>query len=292
MQPAFEKVNTGLNQSFYVNHLKTDQFPSPLHFHPEIEILLIIEGTGTRLIGDSVGRFSPGELIMIGSKIPHVWHSDKPVNSKDDSKKPETIYIQFKEDFAGGKFNSLPEFQTIKKLFEDSKRGIKLTGDTREKLSKMVKNIYNADGFKRIVILMDMLQTIAESKETELLASPVVNAPVNEKDSTQLNKIYNYILENYNENILVDQIAFEANLSTSAFCRYFKKNTNKTFIQFLNEVRVGHACRFLQSDKNQSVSQICYACGYNNTSYFIRQFKRITGYTPLSYRKRFLGEYV
>ena len=285
MQPAFEIIETGVNQSFYVNHLKTERFPSPLHFHPEIEILLIVEGAGTRLIGDSVGRFSPGELIMIGSNVPHVWYSDKTPN--DQAKPfPETIYIQFLKDILGEQFLNLPEIKNIQKLLQLSTRGIRLTGKTREKVAEKIKSLLNSDGFHRIMILLTILQLISESDEYQILASPVIQNNINQKNSSKLNTIYKHILKNYNEDLKLDDIAALVNLSSSAFCRYFKSVTNKTFIQFLNEIRVGHACRLLHEDENYSISEVCYMCGFNNTSYFIKQFRRITGNTPLTYKKR------
>ncbi len=291
MQLEFEKVEPKINQSFYANHLRAERFPSPLHFHPEIEILLILEGTGTRLIGDSSGRFSPGELIMIGSNVPHVWYSDR-VSTNDMPKTPETIYLQFREDFAGEPFMNLPESKNIKKLFSLSKRGIRLRGKTSHLVAEQLVSIIHSSGFSRVLKLMRILQLIAESNEYELLASPISQNQINHENSKKLNKIYKYILENYHENISLQDMAFIADLSTSAFCRYFKKTTNKTFIQFLNEIRIGHACRLLQEEKNDSISHICYACGFNNVSYFINQFRKITGVTPMTYRNGMTKKYL
>lgn len=283
MQPEFEKVELKINQSFYANHLKAARFPSPLHFHPEIEILLILEGTGTRIIGDASGRFAPGELVMIGSNVPHVWYSDRP-SGNDLLKIPETIYIQFREEFPGEMFMNLPEFKNINKLFALSKRGIRLHGDSRKRVADLLISIIQAEGFLRILKLLDILQIVAESHEYEFLASPDLQNHINIKNSEKLNKIYKYMLNNYHENITLHDMAYVANLSTSAFCRYFKRITNKTFIQFLNEIRIGQACKILQEEENNSISQICYECGFNNVSYFINCFKKTTGLTPLEYR--------
>ena len=291
MQPTFEKVKTDVNQSIYVNHLKAKKFPSPLHFHPEIEILLIIEGTGTRIIGDSVGRFEPGDLIMIKGGISHVWYSDE---QEQEKKKPaidpETLYIQFKLDIFGNEFIHLPELGKILKLIQRSKRGLRVIGQTRDKVEELMFSIRDSSGFSRILDLLKILNLVSLSQDYTLLASPLAQPYINLKDSEKLNRIYEFILNNYEQEITLQEISSMANLSTSAFCRYFKKNTHKTFIQFLNEIRIGHACRFLLDDESYSVSYIGNICGYNNISYFIRQFTKITGLTPLAYRKQFNNE--
>lgn len=290
MQPEFEKVELKRNQSFYVNHLKASRFPSPLHFHPEVEILLILEGTGTRIIGDSTGRFAPGELIMIGSNVPHVWYSDRVVYN-DDQKMPETIYVQFRREFPGESFMALPELTYIDRMIALSARGIRLYGATRKRVADLLESIATSKGFARILTLLHILQIISESEEYQLLASPDLQHHINLENSKRLNKIYKYILANYQENIRIQEIAHVANLSTSAFCRYFKRVTNKTFIQFLNEIRIGQACRLLQEQDHLSVSQVCYESGFNNISYFIHCFKKVTGMTPLAYQNNILREH-
>ena len=127
---------------------------------------------------------------------------------------------------------------------------------------------------------------IAFNGEYQYLASPIVQNTINDRDSVRLNKVYKYVIDNIHTEISLDKAASIANLSKSAFCRYFKKRANKTFVQFLNEIRVGQACRMLINE-NHSIAEICYTCGFNNISYFIRQFKKITGFTPLAYRKKF-----
>jgi AraC-like DNA-binding protein len=290
MQPVFERIAAGVGQSFYVNHMVSDSFPSPLHFHPEIEILLIIEGSGTRVTGDGVGRFSPGELVMIGSNVPHVWYSDQ-INNTIPEKKPETIYIQFLKDFTGERFFHLPESEKIRDLFELAKRGIKLYGRTRDRVEELMHKLTGTAGMPNIIILLNILHTISSSKEIHLLSGPVIQTQVNLKNSSRMNRIYRYVLENYNEEITLNDIAMVANLSPSAFSRYFKSNTNKTFVQFLNEVRVGHARQLLRADEQYPISNICYLCGFNSPSYFIRQFRKITGATPLEYRKKVAGNF-
>jgi AraC-like DNA-binding protein len=281
MLPNLEKVEANINHSFHINHLRIKYFPSLLHFHPEVEILLVVQGTGTRYVGDSVEMFVPGDLVMIGPNVPHEWCSDR--NSNEMS---EAIYIMFNIEILGNEFWNLPESKIILKIIQQSKRGIKLKGKTRDEVAKLMNAIDTSYGFRRIILLLTILETIAFSDEYLYLATPLLENTVNERDSERLNKVYKFVMNNIQHDFSLDTVASIANLSKPAFCRYFKKRVNKTFMQFLNEIRIGQACRRLVNE-NCSVAEICYTCGFNNISYFIRQFKKITGFTPLSYRKKF-----
>lgn len=289
MIPTLEKVEADINHSFLVNHIVMEYFPSPLHFHPEVEILLVVQGDGTRIVGDSVNRYKPGDLVLIGSNTPHVWYSDRIPNENEIKKWSEAIYIMFDPNKFGEQFWNIPETKSIRKFITLTRRGIKLTGETREKILAIMNVISDSIGFKRVCLLMNMLEIIASSDEYVFLSSPFSQNIINKNDSDRLNKVYEYVINNFRKEITLDEAASVANFSTPAFCHYFKKRVNKTFIKFLNEIRVGHACRLLV-DENFPVADICFMCGFNNTSYFIKQFKMITGLTPLCYRKKFNEE--
>jgi AraC-like DNA-binding protein len=281
MLPNLEKVEANINHSFHINHLKVDHFPSLRHFHPEVEILLIVEGTGTRYVGDSVEPFSPGDLVMIGPNVSHEWCSDKIAGGVS-----EAIYILFNTEIMGAAFWNLPESKIILKIIQQSERGIKITGKTRDDIASLMNRIESSYGFTRITLLMAILEMIAFNGEYQYLATPVVQNTINERDSERLNKVYRYVLDNCHQEISLQMAASIANLSKPAFCRYFKKRSNKTFVRFLNEIRVGQACRLLVNE-DYPIADICFTCGYNNISYFIREFRSITGFTPLGYRKKF-----
>jgi AraC-like DNA-binding protein len=282
MLPGLEKVEANINHSFHINHLKVDCFPSLRHFHPEVEILLVVQGTGTRYVGDSIEPFGPGDLVMIGPNVSHEWCSEK----RPYTAMSEAIYILFNTEMMGSEFWNLPESKIILKIIQQSERGIRLTGKTRDEVEFLMKRIDTSYGFSRITLLMTILEMIAFNGEYQYLATPVVQNTINERDSERLNKVYKYVLDNLQQEIKLATAASIANLSKPAFCRYFKKRANKTFVRFLNEVRVGQACRLLVNE-NHSIAEICYRCGYNNISYFVRQFRAITGFTPLGYRKKF-----
>jgi AraC-like DNA-binding protein len=284
MLPNLEKVEANINHSFHINHLKVDHFPSLRHFHPEVEILLVIRGHGTRYVGDSIESFEPGDLVMIGPNVSHEWCSDR--NRSEGQS--EAIYILFDTAIMGSDFWNLPESKIILSIIRQSERGIRLTGRTRDEVAALMKRIDASSGFTRITLLLTILEMIAFNGEYQYLASPVVQNTINESDTERINKVYKYVLDNYQQEITLGKAASLANLSRPAFCRYFRKRANKTFIRFLNEIRVGQACRLLITE-NHTIAEICYVCGYNNISYFIRQFRAITGFTPFAYRRRLAG---
>jgi AraC-like DNA-binding protein len=286
MHPVFQKIEANINHSYYAEHQKFKYFPNPLQFHPEIEIIYIVHGSGTRFVGDSVDRFGPGDLVMIGQNVPHLWYSDERYRQENSNLITEVIYILFKTEIFGEQFWNLPESKSILKLIQLSQRGIRLTGKARNEVSSFMRAISSSVGFNRITLLLSILEKIASQKEFKVLASPIVQNTINESDSERLNKVYKYVVNNSQQQITLEKVASIASLSTSSFCRYFKKRTNKTFIQLLNEIRISHACRLL-TEEDYPVAKICFICGYDNVSYFIRQFKGITGLTPLIYKKKY-----
>ena len=286
MQPVFQKIEANINHSFYVEQAKFQYFPNPLQFHPEIEILYVIHGSGTRFVGDSVDRFGPGELVMIGQNVPHSWYSDEKYRQGNSNLLTEVIFILFKTEIFGEQFWQLPESKSIFKLIQFAQRGLKLTGKTRNEVSRLMQSISNAAGFSRVSLLISILDVIAAQKEYEVLANPIVHNTINESDSERLNKVYKYVINNFQQEITLEKIASIASLSAPSFCRYFRQRSNKTFIQLLNEIRISNACRYL-TEEDLPIAKICYICGYTNVSYFIKQFRKITGLTPLSYKKKF-----
>ncbi len=286
MLPIFQKIDPDISHSFYVGHRKSHSFSNPFMFHPEVEILLVIQGSGTRLIGNSIDRFGPGNLVMIGPNVPHLWISDKDDTKKNSDNTSESIFILFKPDVFGMQFLNLPELRNVLNIIQLSQRGLKMTGKAHDELVPLMLNISAAKGFKRISLLFSILEIISCSNEYQFLSTPIVQNSINRTDSDRLNKVYEYVINNFQEEITIDRISSIACLSNSAFCHYFKKRTNKTFIKLLSEVRISFACRLL-IEGDQPVSKIGYTCGYTNISYFIKQFKNITGLTPLYYKKKY-----
>lgn len=287
MKPILRKVDTGGN-SFSV---KEDIYPylyNHWHYHPEVELTFIRQGTGMRLVGDSMEQFKDGDLILLGANLPHLWRSDAEYFSDQAGLHVEAVAIHFKKDFWGSDFLDLPEMKQIKELLEKARRGIRVAGKTKNAIAPKMEAALKASDSARIVLLIDMLATIAASKDYKFLSSAGFLKSYSLANTDKINVIYDYTFNNFQKELSIKEIASVANLSPHSFCRYFKTRTLKTYWQFLLEVRIGYACRLLIEDK-LTVARICYECGFNNLSNFNRHFKSITNKTPLQYVKQYMG---
>ncbi len=275
------KIPHGSKASIKVDHDVLQHFYNTYHTHEENQIMLIIKGQGSAYVGDKILPFAEGDIFLLGQNLPHVF-KDK---SLDGNTGIESISVFFLQDFMGSGFLSLPESHLLATLIEESKRGIQLHGKLQEEITDYVWNINNADGLSRLLMLVDTLEQIAQSEDLSFIASPGYHKPRRTVDGQKINDVFDFILTNYAREIKLEEIAEIANMSSTAFCRYFKHHTRKTYSRFLNEIRVGQACKMLVDDK-LSISNICYDSGFNNISNFNRQFKKITGYTPSFYQKQ------
>lgn len=286
MKPQLLKISNPPDSSFSLFVQETPYFSTPWHYHPEYEIVLVLESTGKKFVGSSITDFKPGDLCMIGSYLPHYYRNDEEYYVKDSGIKAKSLVIHFLEDFMGDKFLQLPESQAIKALLERSKRGLSFGEKTIEKISKKFKNLPNLTGMERLLEMVSILTILSESDDKEDLTTNPISLR-NEVDSARMNKVFEFVMVKYQDEIQLRDVADLANMSESAFSRYFKKRTRRTFTQFLAEIRIEHACKLLMVDK-QSVAEISFESGFNNLSNFNRQFKAIKKITPLSYRTKFL----
>ena len=287
MKPHLLKVSLGPESSFDIRQNKGPNFYNQWHFHPEIELIYIHKGRGTRFIGNNVSRFESNELMLIGFNLDHMWRCDPEYFLKGSKLTAEVTVIYFHRDFLGDRFFSSPELKSINSLLEKAKQGIKITGDTRYQLRDLIMKLPEATGIDRIVTLLSILDKIAKTKEKQFVNS--VYHPVNfeEAEANRLNKIFHHTLTNFQNKISLTDIAAVANLSPKAFCRYFKSKTRKTYYNFLLEVKVAHACNLLLQ-KDMTVYSVCYESGFNNLSNFNRYFKKIMNKTPFEYKRQHL----
>lgn len=286
MKPVLKIIGVQQDKTYQIMKVCEPYFFPSWHFHPEFEIMLVLEGTGIRFVGDSMERFQPGDLIFYGNDIPHLYRSDKQYYQKENEQVSKAIVIYFKENFLGESFWNLPDTALIKKLFSNSRRGIKFKGQVKEELKRKIWKLDdNKDGISRIIDLLSILRTMANCEEYNLLSSNAFIAYANNEDCERINKVYQFIMDNYSDNPSLEQVAKTANMSATAFCRYFKSRTNKTYIQILNEIKIGNACKLL-IDNDLSISQVCFETGFNNFTHFNSQFKRIIGITPTQYKDR------
>lgn len=282
MKATLEQVPICTDCSFLVREFNVPYFEAPLHFHPVYELTLITGGEGKRFVGDHIDNFESGDLVLIGSNVPHLYRCDDKYYKNDPLRRAKAIIIQFSDNCLGDNFFNIPEMSRINKLLVQSKRGIQILGTTRKRIVTIMNKIKNTTGVDRLIMLLQILNVLSVSEELKLLGRANIIA-YSTRDNERMNRIYEYLLNNFNKSIRLSHVAEVANMSEASFCRFFKKKTRKTFTSFLNEIRIGYASKLLIEDE-LNVGQICYKSGFENLSNFNRQFKELTSLNPLTYR--------
>jgi len=286
MKIMYEQVSFAPNTSLKV---KWDDFPHftyPWHSHSEYEIVYVLKSYGKRFVADNIDNFSDGDLVMLGSNLPHFWKSDEVFFSETDNHRVNAIVVQFQKDFFEYEIENYPEFHPIKQLLKRSLRGIKFHPEFSNRIGKELKKLLKRKDMERVLFFLKILDKMSRTDQYSLLASDFYQIENYDVSNGRLDKIMHFINQNYQRKILQEEIAAKVGMSTAAFCRYFKEKTSKTFICFVNEMRVAYACKLLIRG-GMSVSQICFECGFNNLANFNRSFKKITGKTPSSYQEQF-----
>ena len=286
MKPHLLKIPLKPEHSFNVRYDIVPHFYNKWHYHPEVELVHIIKGSGRQFIGDNIHHFKPGDMILLGADLPHLWRSDEKFLKRNSKLKVEAIVLHFMPGCFGEHFFDLPENKELVRLFDRTQQAVRIKNNTRNIVSELMQKLLVAKNSERIILLLQILQIIAHSRQTKLVCSKGFQFHYNPIEADRLNNIYQYILNNFSKEITLDQIAKVAHISPHSFCRYFKSRIKKTFSRFLIEVRIGHACKLL-AETNKSVADICYESGYNNFSNFNRHFKSITQKTPLEHRKNY-----
>ena len=281
MKTTFEIIQPDAGSSFRVLHhnVSADTFKWHYHYHPEYEIVCVFEGSGRRHVGNHLSYYTEGDLVLIGSSLPHGGFGYGSVDIHEE------IVVQFKADFMGNSFLTKPEMENIKNLFERSKQGLSFYGKTKKELSEKFKNLPQLPHFERMIELLIILQKLANSTEFITLNQTNIRYNFSLKDQERLDKVYKYVEEKYSQIIDIQKVAVICNLTVPAFCNYFKKNLNQTFTDFTNEYRINQACKMLL--EGQEIVDICYRCGFNNVSYFGRVFKQFKGTNPSEFKRKF-----
>lgn len=258
-------------------------FEYPLHNHPEYEINLILKASGNRTVGDKVEKYEDCDLVLLGPYLNHCWD----ISDTDKIKYPNThnIVIQFEENLFQNSILSKDTFQDINMMLNYSLRGIVFFGETRNQAIQKILQLVDLEPFERTIKILELLQMLATSKENRLISRTPASSKINSPESKKMNKVYNFIMANYHKKITAPQVAGMINMSESAFSHFFKKSTNKSFTKFLTEIRLSKVCIKLIGTQD-TVSEICYQCGYTNLSNFNRLFKKYKGMTPLRYRQQ------
>ena len=284
MKPLLEKSIESLNQSFLVKKLHEPFFDPNWHFHPHYQLFTVIKGTGTRFIGDDIRHFEEGDTVFLGPNMPHLWRSDRNYFEKESQLQTEGIVVYFKEDFLGNDFFEKPEMFDIKSFLKNSERGLDLTGTLGAEMVSDLKELLGLTGFEGISKLLNILHKLSVTNDYQYISSTNYTNTHKISETERMRIVHEYVLKHFKENINLSTVASLSNMTEAAFCRYFKSRTNKTFSDFVKEIRIGNACKILQ-DENKSISQTCYESGYNTVSNFNNQFKSLKGVSPLQYQK-------
>ncbi len=248
------------------------------HYHPEYELVYVEAVTGIRHVGQHISSYMNSDLVLIGPNIPHL-NFDYGVQTDY-----RQIVVQLKENFLGDAFMETPEFSLMQDLFKRAAYGLSFGGETRQAVAGQLKNMQHKDHFHQLLSLLQIFQTLATSNEITQLNDQDTSIKLFLNDKIRMGAVYQYIHEHYNQTPDVNQVAASVHLSTAAFCRYFKKQTNITFTDFVNQYRITQAKTLLLKDL--SISEACYEVGFESVSYFNKLFKKIAGENPSAFKKR------
>jgi AraC-like DNA-binding protein/quercetin dioxygenase-like cupin family protein len=280
---SLEDIVRPQHKSFHYQlfDLNTPNRNSPhWHYHPEVELIFISKGKGKRGVGTSLSTYTDGDLILLGSNLQHMGFTDSFEDGKTE------VVIQFLPNFLGNMLTQVPELNSIFKLLELSKRGLSFSGPIKEKVGQALIGLQYESDFQSLLTLINILKEMSLVNPNILNTTDLTTSDTDKND--RLKKVFNYIKSNYQDEINLSQIADQTNMTTSSFCRYFKLNTGKSFIQYVNEYKINHAAKLLL-ETNLNVKTICFDSGFNNFSNFNRFFKKHYQTTPKKYREKIIN---
>jgi AraC-like DNA-binding protein len=278
-KPTFEAIAPDFGHSYTYQQFNENN-PNKIgvwHYHPEIELVYVNGGSGKRQIGNHVSYYTDGDLILIGSNLPHCGFTDVLTGNKSES------VVQMKQDFLGNDFFNIPEMRKIQGLFQIASGGVAFTGSTKKKIGEKIEIMEYQTDFQRLLSILNILNELGNSKEYQILNAQGFSLQTEVKDNDRINIVFNYVKSNFKEEITLEEISDLVSMTVPSFCRYFKKITNKTFVQFVNECRLAHASKLL-AEKSISITEVRFESGFNNFSHFNKSFKAFTGQNPPEYR--------
>lgn len=279
MKPRYKPIPSESNL-FKVEFQNTSEvFDYPWHYHPELEITYILNGKGVRYVGNTIENFYEDDLVLLGSNLPHAWN-----HTADPSQQVIAIVIYLKEEFIDKTWMQSIEFETVRKLLEAMRKGIKIDTQVASRLKPKFIDLLNASSFERLMILLQILQELSLNTEFRYLCEQEFMVDLNFNDKERINAVYKYIQTNYKQQISLADIASKLNMTEEYFSRFFSKTMKKPFFEFLNEYKINRACKLLiETDKQ--VSEVCYASGFESLPFFYRQFKKFKNCQPKNYRQ-------
>ena len=280
-KPAFEAIAPDFGHSFTYQKFDAERPNNNLvwHYHPEIELVFVNGGNGKRQIGSHVSYYTGGDLILIGSNLPHCGFTDECTGNTSES------VVQMKPDFLGADFVELPEMKHIRRLFEKAKGGIAFGDTAKRRIGEKIEILEYQSDFQRLLSILNILNELGQSEDYQILNADHLSMETQTKENDRINAIFNHVKTHYREPIALEDMADLTHMTVPSFCRYFKKVTHKTFVQFVNEYRLVHASNLL-AENRLSITEICYESGFNNISHFNKSFREFTGMRPSEYRNQ------
>lgn len=281
---AFELVPRSEEHSFTLREFKSPEFPSPWHFHPEYELTCILGSRGTRFVGDSIARYEPGDLVLLGPNVPHCWRND--TTGRDARCPAHSLVIQFREDCLGREFFHLPEMAAVRQLLRRARRGVQFIGKPCESVTAVMTRMrQQAAGVSRVIQLLEIFGVLSAASSARPLSSAGFVPDLDDQAGERIGRVCRYVLRHLSERLDFRRLANESCMSQSALCHYFKRATGRTLSDFVNELRIGHARRLL-IETTLGVAQIAYASGFANLSNFNHRFRRLSGVSPSVFREK------
>lgn len=289
MKPQFINVSLAGTRTIQIKQVDKYYLDTPFHFHELCELVWMEKSFGKRIVGDHIGNFEDNDLVLMGPNLPHIWQNDELYYNMDDDHRVKATVIYFPYDFLANLTDEQPIIQPVEDLIIQSSRGLRFSGETKELVAQKLGTLSAENDLRKIISFLEIMYTLSLSTEYEQLASISYKNLHDERDTGRIHNVYQFLMQNFQRDIHLNEVADICYMTPNAFCRYFKSRTQKSFTQFLNELRIGHASKLLQNE-SYSVADVCYQCGYNNLANFNKFFKIIHKTTPTVYRKKLLSK--
>ncbi len=289
MKPKLLKLHSTDIEYFNVRRDLIPTINSIWHYHEELELIYFKAGEGTQFIGDSIKRFRSGDVVLVGTNLPHYWRFDQDY-FQEGEKSADVYVIHFRASFLGASFLEIPENRELKKLINHSSRGLQISLPNKQNIINLITKTENSTGHKRLLYFLEALFEISNHNQAlKPIASIGFKYNYLNEEQEQIQAVYNYTFNNYKRKITLAEISEVAKVSINTFCKFFKSRSQKNYTDFVNEIRVGQACKLLIENKLR-INEVCFESGFNNFASFHRYFKKTTGKSPLQYQKLFTSD--
>ncbi len=286
MKPFYTKATSQFDNSFSIRYDEMPKFYPHWHYHDEYELVYIYKSEGIRYVGDNISPYLPGDLVLLGSKLPHIWINEQHRQSSEENLAASTV-IHFQRKFVDNDFFAFPLMKPIRDMFLHSSRGIRFVEfNNMDSCLNEIRQCRSAD---KMIALLNLLNQLSNHSNIEYLSSHDYNSVAANQQNDRLSDVHEYIIRHFKEKISLEDLAEIAKMTPPAFCNYFKSKTRKTVFTYINDLKLGYSRKLLvETDLN--IDQVAFQSGFNNTTFYNRKFKSKMQMTPKEYRKQFAIE--